>query len=418
MKLAVLFGGISSEHDISCLSAASILRNLNKDKYEIYPVGITRDGEWFYCPDCDPDRVESGAWERMTGKVKVVLAPDRGMHGMVLLREGEIEIVRLDCVFPVLHGVGGEDGTMQGLLELAGIPYVGCGVAASANTMDKALTKKVVEGTGVRQARYYLALRYDFERNAEAVVAAAAETLGAFPVFVKPCSQGSSVGVAKANNLLELAEGLTEAFKLDTKVLVEEFIDGHEVECAVLGNLEPQASTVGEIAPTQEFYTFDAKYKDESSRLYIPAHITEEQIATVRQDAVRVYTALGCRGLSRVDFFVTHDSGEVVFNELNAIPGFTSISMYPKLFDYEGIGYAELLDRLISLALEEHNGYACNWRICLRLGRSDRRAPSARPDAAGKYHLFRRYRPCAVRYARPRYHYQVCPAGCGVSAPV
>ena len=321
MKLAVLFGGISSEHDISCLSAASILRNLNKDKYEIYPVGITRDGEWFYCPDCDPDRVESGAWERMTGKVKVVLAPDRGMHGMVLLREGEIEIVRLDCVFPVLHGVGGEDGTMQGLLELAGIPYVGCGVAASANT-----------------------------------IAAAAETLGAFPVFVKPCSQGSSVGVAKANNLLELAEGLTEAFKLDTKVLVEEFIDGHEVECAVLGNLEPQASTVGEIAPTQEFYTFDAKYKDESSRLYIPAHITEEQLATVRQDAVRVYTVLGCRGLSRVDFFVTHDSGEVVFNELNAIPGFTSISMYPKLFDYEGIGYAELLDRLISLALEEHNG--------------------------------------------------------------
>lgn len=165
MKLAVLFGGISSEHDISCLSAASILRNLNKDKYEIYPVGITRSGEWFYCPDCDPDRVESGAWERMTGKVKVVLAPDRGMHGMVLLREGEIEVVRLDCVFPVLHGVGGEDGTMQGLLELAGIPYVGCGVAASANTMDKALTKKVVEGTGVRQARYYLALRYDFERN-------------------------------------------------------------------------------------------------------------------------------------------------------------------------------------------------------------------------------------------------------------
>ena len=214
MKLAVLFGGISSEHDISCLSAASILRNLNKDKYEIYPVGITRSGEWFYCPDCDPDRVESGAWERMTGKVKAVLAPDRGMHGMVLLREGEIEIVRLDCVFPVLHGVGGEDGTMQGLLELAGIPYVGCGVAASANTMDKALTKKVVEGTGVRQARYYLALRYDFERNAEAVIAAAAETLGAFPVFVKPCSQGSSVGVAKANNLLELAEGLAEAFKL------------------------------------------------------------------------------------------------------------------------------------------------------------------------------------------------------------
>ena len=165
MKLAVLFGGISSEHDISCLSAASILRNLNKDKYEIYPVGITRSGEWFYCPDCDPDRVESGAWERMTGKVKVVLAPDRGMHGMVLLREGEIEVVRLDCVFPVLHGVGGEDGTMQGLLELAGIPYVGCGVAASANTMDKVYYDKNIEEWNV----YFMATSFTDDTMSGAV---------------------------------------------------------------------------------------------------------------------------------------------------------------------------------------------------------------------------------------------------------
>ena len=331
MKLAVIFGGISSEHDISCLSAASILRNLDKSKYEIHAVGITREGRWFYLPTCDADRIESGEWEKMGDLVPAMLPP-------------------------VLHGVGGEDGTMQGVLELAGIPYVGCGVAASANTMDKSLTKKVVEGTGVRQARYYLALACDFACNPEGVVRTAAEQLGSFPVFVKPCSQGSSVGVAKATNMTELAEGLTEAFKMDSKVLIEEFIDGHEVECAVLGNERPQASTVGEIAPTQEFYTFDAKYKDESSRLYIPAHITPEQLETVRQDALRVYTALGCRGLSRVDFFVTHDGGEVVFNELNAIPGFTSISMYPKLFDYEGIHYAELLDRLIALALEEHHG--------------------------------------------------------------
>ncbi len=356
MKLAVIFGGISSEHDISCLSAASILRNLDKSKYEIHAVGITREGRWYYLPECDADAIESGAWESRNDLVPALLPPDRSIHGLVLLREGETEFVRLDCVFPVLHGVGGEDGTMQGVLELAGIPYVGCGVAASANTMDKSLTKKVVEGTGVRQARYYLALACDFACNPEGVVRTAAEQLGSFPVFVKPCSQGSSVGVAKANNILELAEGLTEAFKMDSKVLVEEFIDGHEVECAVLGNEHPQASTVGEIAPTQEFYTFDAKYKDESSRLYIPAHITGEQLETVRQDALRVYTALGCRGLSRVDFFVTHDGGEVVFNELNAIPGFTSISMYPKLFDYEGIRYPELLDRLISLALEEHHG--------------------------------------------------------------
>ena len=356
MKLAVLFGGISSEHDISCLSAASILRNLDKEKYEIYAVGITQEGKWFYCPTCDPDRIENGSWERMTDKVPALLPPDRGVHGLVLLRDGKAETVRLDCVFPVLHGAGGEDGTIQGVLELAGIPYVGCGVAASANSMDKSITKVLVDAAGVRQAKYYLALRYDFERNAEGIVRTAADLLGSFPVFVKPCSQGSSVGVAKANDMLELAAGLTEAFKLDDKVLVEEFIDGHEVECAVLGNRSPIASTVGEIAATQAFYTFDAKYKDESSKLYIPAQITPQQIETVRQNALRVYAALGCRGLSRVDFFVTHKDGEVVFNELNSIPGFTSISMYPKLFDYEGLHYPALLDRLIELALEEHHG--------------------------------------------------------------
>ena len=356
MKLAVIFGGVSSEHDISCLSAASILRNLDREKYEVYPVGITQDGRWYYCPDCTADTVENGEWERLTGKVPALLPPGRSVHGLVLLRDGKTETVRLDCVFPVLHGVGGEDGTMQGLLELAGIPYVGCGVAASANSMDKSITKVLVDAAGVRQAKYYLALRYDFERNAEGVVRTAADRLGSFPVFVKPCSQGSSVGVAKANDMLELAAGLTEAFKLDDKVLVEEFIDGHEVECAVLGNHSPIASTVGEIAPAQEFYTFDAKYKDEASQLYIPAHITPQQIETVRQNALRVYAALGCRGLSRVDFFVTHADGEVVFNELNSIPGFTSISMYPKLFAHEGIDYPALLDRLIGLALEEHHG--------------------------------------------------------------
>ncbi len=356
MKLAVLFGGISSEHDISCLSAASILRNLDKTKYEIYAVGITQEGRWYYCPSCSADSVENGAWERMTDKVPALLPPDRSVHGLVLMRDGKTETVRLDCVFPVLHGAGGEDGTIQGLLELAGIPYVGCGVAASANSMDKSITKVLVDAAGVRQAKYYLALRYDFERNAEGVIRTAADHLGSFPVFVKPCSQGSSVGVAKANDMLELAAGLTEAFKLDDKVLVEEYIDGHEVECAVLGNRSPIASTVGEIAATQEFYTFDAKYKDESSKLYIPAQITPQQIETVRQNALRVYAALGCRGLSRVDFFVTHEGGEVVFNELNSIPGFTSISMYPKLFDHGGIHYPELLDRLVALALEEHHG--------------------------------------------------------------
>jgi D-alanine-D-alanine ligase len=356
MKLGVLFGGVSSEHSVSCLSAASVLRNLDKAKYDICAVGITEDGRWFYYPDYDEALIEDGRWEKQASLVPALLSPDRSAHGLVLLRDGGYETLRLDCVFPVLHGMGGEDGTVQGLLELAGIPYVGCGVAASANSMDKSITKVLVDVAGVRQARYFLALKDDFERNPEGVVRMAAEHLGAFPVFVKPCSQGSSVGVAKAKDMVELAEGLTAAFRLDEKVLIEEFIDGHEVECAVLGNHEPVASTVGEVAPTQEFYTFDAKYKDESSKLYIPAQITPQQLETVRRNALRVYRALDCRGLSRVDFFVTHETGEVVFNELNTIPGFTSISMYPKLFDYVGIGYAELLDRLIGFALEERHG--------------------------------------------------------------
>ena len=356
MNLAILFGGVSTEHDISCLSAASVLRHLDKSKYDITAVGITREGRWLYYPAYDVDRIENGSWQREAGLIPAVLSPDRDTHGLLVLRDSGAETIRLDCVFPVLHGIGGEDGTVQGLLELAGIPYVGCGVAASANSMDKSITKVLIDETGVRQARYYLALRPDFEKDAEKIAQAAADTIGSFPVFVKPCSSGSSVGVAKATDMLELVAGLGEAFQYDGKVLVEEFIDGHEVECAVLGNREAIASTVGEIAPAQEFYTFDAKYNDATSELYIPAHLTEEQIRTVRKNALRVFAALGCRGLSRVDFFCTYQDGEIVFNELNSIPGFTSISMNPKLFDYEGIGYADLLDRLIALAQEEHHG--------------------------------------------------------------
>lgn len=355
MKLAVLFGGVSSEHEVSCLSAASILRNLDSDKYDIHAVGITKEGAWRYYPHHDPDRVEDGSWASQPSLIPAILSPDRATHGMVL-HGGAGEAVRLDCVFPVLHGEGGEDGAVQGLLELAGIPYVGCGVAASANSMDKSITKVLVEQAGVRQARYYLALRHDFARDPEGVVRAAADAIGSYPVFVKPCSQGSSVGVAKAGDRAALAEGLSAAFRYDHKVLVEEYVDGQEVECAVLGNQAPVASPVGEIAPTQAFYTFDAKYHDASSKLYIPARITDEQRETVRQNALRVYAALGCRGLSRVDFFVRRADSAVVFNELNSIPGFTSISMYPKLFDHAGMRYPALLDRLIELALEAHNG--------------------------------------------------------------
>lgn len=353
MNLAILFGGLSSEHEISCLSAASILRNVDRSRYHVHVVGITRDGRWFLYENADPALVESGAWEREPSLVPAALSPDRGTHGLIVLREGGNETIRLDCIFPVLHGFGGEDGTIQGLCTLAGIPFVGPGVAASANSMDKSLTKAIVDRTGVRQAAYYLALRPDYERDAKAVALAAAGKIGAYPMFVKPCSSGSSVGVTPANDFAQLEAGLAEAFRWDDKVLVEEFIDGHEIEVAVLGNLDPVASVAGEIAPTQEFYSFDAKYHDASSALYIPAHISDAAMETVRANAVRIYAALGCRGLSRVDFFCTYKDDEIVFNEINTIPGFTSISMYPKLFAHAGIPYGELIDRLVELAVEE-----------------------------------------------------------------
>lgn len=353
MNLAILFGGTSNEHEISLLSSAAILRNLDGEKYRVLPVGITREGQWYLCEGIDPDLVENGSWEQQPGNVPALLVPDRGIHGLLALREGRAETVRVDCVFPALHGAGGEDGTIQGLCALAGIPCVGPGVAASANAMDKSLTKRTVEGTGVRQAAYALVLAPDYARDPAAAARAAAERIGSWPVFVKPCSSGSSVGVAAAGDLRELEAGLAEAFRWDSKVLVEKFIDGREIEVAVLGNQEPVASVAGEIAPTQEFYTFDAKYRDDSSKLYIPARIPQQAMQTVREAAVRVYTALGCRGLSRVDFFCTRDGDQIVFNEINTIPGFTSISMYPKLFAHGGLPFPALLDRLISLAMEE-----------------------------------------------------------------
>ena len=355
MKLLILFGGLSNEHEVSRVSASSIVRNADKDKYDLIPVGITKEGRWLLYEAADPDKMASGAWEQ-EATIPAMLVPDRGIHGIVVLRDGKAETIRIDCCFPVLHGFGGEDGTVQGLLTLAGIPFVGPGVAASANSMDKSLTKAVVERAGVRQAAYYVALRPAFLENPESVMREAMDTLKRFPVFIKPCSSGSSVGVHKAADAESLREGLEEAFRWDAKVLVEEFISGHEIEVAVLGNQNPHASVAGEIAPTQEFYTYDAKYNDASSALYIPALIPADAMETVRRDALRVFTAMGCRGLSRVDFFCTYEGNEIIFNEINTIPGFTSISMYPKLFGHEGIAYPALIDALVELALEERHG--------------------------------------------------------------
>ncbi len=355
MKLLILFGGLSNEHEVSRVSASSIVRNADKEKYELVTVGITKDGRWLLYENADPEKMASGEWEQ-DAAVPAMLVPDRSVHGIVVLRDGKAETIRIDCCFPVLHGFGGEDGTVQGLLTLAGIPFVGPGVAASADSMDKSLTKVIVDRAGVRQAAYYVALRPDFMHDADTVMREAMDTLKSFPVFIKPCSSGSSVGVHKAADMDSLREGLEEAFQWDDKVLVEEFIAGREVEVAVLGNRATRASIAGEIAPTQEFYTYDAKYNDDSSALYIPARIPDEAMETVRKNALRVFAALGCRGLSRVDFFCTFDTNEIIYNEINTIPGFTSISMYPKLFAHEGIAYPALIDALVELALEEHHG--------------------------------------------------------------
>lgn len=354
INLIVLFGGVSTEHDVSCVSAASILRNCNRDKYHIYPVGITSDGRWFYFESDAYDRIEDGTWEQADCLTPAVISPDRATHGLLVLRPSGVEVVRADCVFPVLHGINGEDGTMQGLMELAHIPYCGPGVAASANSMDKSLTKQLISRTDVRQAAYYLALRHEFEQNPEQIAVEAEREVGRYPLFVKPCSTGSSVGVFKVTDIASLMEGLRNAFQYDEKVLVEEFIDGREIEVAVLGNDQPVASVAGEIAPEQEFYSYDAKYVDNSTALYIPARIDEDAMRRVRQAAVTVYRTLGCKGLSRVDFFCSRRTGEIVFNEINTLPGFTSISMYPKLFAHGGIAYSELIDRLIALGMERY----------------------------------------------------------------
>ena len=350
LSVCVLFGGMSPEHEVSLRSAESVLNNLNQDKYNVFPVGITKNGDWVLYGGKDYSKLPGGEWLHCEQNRRAAISPVRGQG--LLSFEGDCVVrERIDVVFPVLHGENGEDGAMQGLLQLAGIPYVGPNVAASATCMDKTLTKLVADCAGIRQAAWQLVTAQELAVNPEGVLDAA-EARFAYPVFVKPAGTGSSVGVSKAKNREALLTALQNAAKFDKKILIEEFINGHEVEVAVLGNDAPAASICGEIDSGTEFYDYDAKYISDCARLYIPARIDEQTAENVRDTAIRAYQALGCKGLSRVDFFVTYDKNEIVFNEINTIPGFTSISMYPKLFAASGIPYSELLDRLIELATE------------------------------------------------------------------
>lgn len=345
-SLCVIFGGQSPEHDISCKSVVSILNNLDKSKYDINVIGITKEGCWYLYTGA-VELIENGEWKNEHKFLKkAVISPSSEDKAILVFEDNNVKKIHIDVVFPVLHGEFGEDGTIQGLLELAGLKYVGMGVLASANSMDKAYTKIVIANAGIPQADWVIAKKNE---HVAAVLDEAEKKLG-YPCFVKPANTGSSVGVGKAHDRLELEACVQNAFLYDRKVLIEECIDGHEVECAILGNQEPMASTVGEIMPTVEFYDFDAKYNDNSTKLQIPADIPAETIELIREYAIRAFSALDGEGLSRVDFFVRYKDGSVVLNEINTLPGFTNISMYPKLWEAVGVKYSDLLDKLIEFA--------------------------------------------------------------------
>lgn len=349
-KIAVLFGGCSPEHEVSRVSAHSVISNLSEDKYEIYCVGITKDGRW-YLYEGPLDAIPDGSWEKSEQKRPAFLTPDRSVKGILITGSGRSEVLPVDCVFPVLHGKNGEDGTVQGLLQLSGLPYVGCGTLSSAVCMDKAITHTLLSGVGIQQAKYLWFYYPRYLENPDKVRIKIGARLG-FPVFVKPAGSGSSVGVSRVEREEDLEAAIRLAATEGEKILVEEAVLGQEVECAVLGNAEPEAAPmIGEIAASAAFYDYDDKYKSGKSKLYIPAHLSDEVTQELRSIAVRAYRTLGCRGFARVDFFV-RGGNEILLNELNTIPGFTPISMYPKLWEASGLPYGDLLSRLIEFALK------------------------------------------------------------------
>ena len=354
ISLLILFGGMSSEHEVSCLSAASVLDHIDRDRYHINTIGITKEGNWLLT-DSPVVNIGDGSWENNGNNKRAFIAPDRGIGGIMAENaDGSFEKIHVDVVFPVLHGKNGEDGTMQGLLQLSGLPFVGPDTAASAASMDKAITKAMVEQAGAaEQAECYVLHKTAYEADADTYLTEIVTYFdGKFPLFVKPANAGSSVGISKVRNEAGLAGALETAFREDSKVVIEEGITGREIEVAVLGNENPKASCIGEIFAANEFYDYNAKYENASSRTGIVRDLTPEKEKEISDTAVRVYETMGCRGLSRVDFFL-EEGGRVVFNEINTLPGFTSISMYPKLWEESGTGYSELIDELIRFALEK-----------------------------------------------------------------
>ncbi len=350
-RVGVIYGGRSGEHEVSLASAAAVFQNLDPDKYEAVPIRIEKDGRWAL-PDRAPkvmkaaDVIQGKQVDEPSAK-EIQLAARPATQTL-------ISGVDLDVVFPVLHGPYGEDGTVQGLLELANVPYVGAGVLASAVGMDKAVMKLVFAAKGLSICDYEVVFKHDWQRDEHAIMHRVASRLG-FPVFVKPANLGSSVGISKAKHSVELRAAITFAAQFDRKIVVEAAVpNAREIECAVLGNDEPQASAPGEVIPSREFYDYEAKYLDEGSRTDVPAKLSEQQAAEIRALAIDAFKAIDCAGMARVDFLLARDTGVLYLNEVNTIPGFTTISMYSKMWEASGLSYPQLIDRLIALAIERH----------------------------------------------------------------
>jgi len=353
--VVVLFGGQSSEHEISKISASTIISAIDSEKYYVMPVYISEEGHWLLY-DGPVENITTGKWEKYSARV--ILSPDAEHHGLLRTVGNKFKIIPVDTVIPVLHGKYGEDGTVQGLLELSGIPYVGCGVLSSSISMDKSYTKIIAESIGIEQAKYTVVYRYMFEDISEEEknkILKEIENKVAYPCFVKPSNAGSSVGVSKASDKDELMEAIALACEHDRIIVIEEAINGREVECGVLGNNDVKASCVGEVLPASEFYDFDAKYNSKESRTVIPADLSENISEEIREKAVKIFKALDGCGLARVDFFVENETDRVIFNEINTFPGFTSISMYPLLFEACGITLEELTEKLIELSFERYD---------------------------------------------------------------
>lgn len=348
--VAVLFGGQSSEHEISKLSAAAVISNISRDNYYVIPVYITKEGRWMIY-DGPVENIANTRWEKYAANA--VLSPDTEHGGLLRIVGDRVRVMPVDIVFPVLHGRYGEDGTVQGLIELSGLPYVGCGVLSSSVSMDKAYTKIICNSIGIEQAKHVVVYRYELEEDMEESIQKVESQIG-YPCFVKPSCAGSSVGVSKAGNREELEEALENAAENDRTIIIEECITGRELECAVLGNNDAKVSAVGEIKAAADFYDYDAKYNNKESKTIVPAELDEEISQKIRDDALKIFKALDCCGLSRVDFFLEDKTNRVIFNEINTLPGFTAISMYPMLWAHAGVNAEELIEELIELGFERY----------------------------------------------------------------